>query len=368
MGIQELRSVWESMGETDPLWAVLTDATKRNGRWDVDEFMATGAGDVGWITERLAEAGLTLGKRVLDFGCGVGRLSNALAEHAPEVVGIDIAASMIEAAKKINRRPGQVEFVHYDGHELPFQDASFDSAISMIVLQHAPLPVQLGCLLELVRVIRPGGILALQIPSEQRAEVTQTRPEAPPQLAESAWRAGIEILTAPAAMLPRQRGTVRARVTNLSAEVWPKELELRLGNHWLAGGEVAVQDDGRTTLPNDVRPGEAIEVPLPVMAPETAGEYELELDVVQEFVAWWGGVSGLTARTPVLVREGSYLPVAAAEAEPVEIVDSIEMHPIHRDLVTRLFERCGCEVVRAIEDDRAGSSWVSYTYLVRRRS
>jgi ubiquinone/menaquinone biosynthesis C-methylase UbiE len=371
LGLQELRDSWESMGESDPLWAVLTDPGKRNGRWDVEEFMSTGVTDVGWIAEQVARLGLSLGKRVLDFGCGVGRLSNALAEHATEVVGVDIARSMIEVAKRVNRRPGQVDFVHYDGQTLPFANETFDGAISMIVLQHAPLAVQLGCLLELIRVIRPGGVLVLQIPSEPRAPETRPADAPPPQLAETAWRAGIEILTAPATMLPRQRGTVHARVTNLSTEVWPQALELRLGNHWLAEGQLAVQDDGRTTLPNDVRPGESIEVPLPVMAPDSPGGYELELDIVQEFVAWWGDVGGFTTRAPVEVRDGQYLPAeavpaAVSAAEPVEIVDSIEMHPIHRELVTRLFERCGCRVVEAIEDDRAGEAWESYTYVVQR--
>src|SRR3954468_6864411 len=83
MSFEQVRADWTRLGAEDPLWAVLVEDGKRGGRWDVDEFLALGRADVERARGILAEQGLpTTWNRVLDFGCGAGRLSQALAEHA----------------------------------------------------------------------------------------------------------------------------------------------------------------------------------------------------------------------------------------------------------------------------------------------
>src|SRR5438309_1075023 len=112
MTLDRLRSTWESLGRHDPLWAVLSDPAHRGGRWEFDEFLDTGREHAALVQRMVRNAGLSLGERVLDFGCGVGRLSNALAELAPRVVGVDIAVSMIEHARRVVRHPDRIGFVH----------------------------------------------------------------------------------------------------------------------------------------------------------------------------------------------------------------------------------------------------------------
>jgi SAM-dependent methyltransferase len=86
--------------------------------------MATGRESVRYLTELVQSHAMSLDGRVLDFGCGVGRMSNALAEQGLQVVGVDIAASMAERAKELNAHSDSLSFVTYAGGELPFPDNS----------------------------------------------------------------------------------------------------------------------------------------------------------------------------------------------------------------------------------------------------
>jgi SAM-dependent methyltransferase len=370
MAVDRLKSTWEDLGRTDPLWAVLTDPERRHGGWDVEEFLATAAAPVERVLAMLPGVGLSLGRRVLDFGCGAGRLSNALAAHTSEVVGIDIAQSMIDEANRINRHEDRVSFVSYDGGRLPFPDESFDSVVSLISIQHSPPAVQLACLVELQRVVRPGGALILQIP---------TRPALPAVMPTKGMRARIEITDLPTTIGAGQLAPVRATVTNVSEHTWGAGRLIRLGNHWHAGTEAVRWNDGRTDLPHDLVPGASVELELPVTAPDEPGTYELELDVVQEAVAWWAEHGGTTTRATVTVVADAVdvpdvAPVTAApevelEARPAargRDDGGMEMFGIDMNLVRLLFAHCGSEVVHVATDEHSGSEWESLTYVIRR--
>ncbi|MGQ0839914.1 methyltransferase domain-containing protein [Actinokineospora sp.] len=355
MSVEHLRSTWEQLGQDDPLWAVLSDPSRKGGNWDVDEFLSTGRHWVKHILDTLHGVSLDLGDRVLDFGCGVGRLSFALAEHAREVTGVDIAASMVEHAARLNHAPDRIRFAHYDGTRLPFPDASFDAVVSLIVLQHAPPAVQLACLVEVQRVVRPGGTLIVQIPAGRKP---------PLPLPLDAMRARIAVSPVPELLPAGAEHTATVTITNVGAAPWPLSQAIRVGNHWLADGEIAVVDDGRGELPSEVAPGATVEVELLVTAPPEPGRYELEFDLLQESVAWFGQVGSDTVRVPVEVVRA---PERVEEPESVtEGPAQMEMHAIPSALVRGVFEHCGCEVVAAIPDDLAGAEWESYTYLVRK--
>jgi 2-polyprenyl-3-methyl-5-hydroxy-6-metoxy-1,4-benzoquinol methylase len=103
-GLRRTRDAFEDLGQRDPLWAVLTATGKAGGRWDEAEFFQTGQVTIRALLNRLASLGLAPPRgRALDFGCGVGRLTQALAEYGREIVGLDIAASMVERARALNR-------------------------------------------------------------------------------------------------------------------------------------------------------------------------------------------------------------------------------------------------------------------------
>ncbi|MBB5895239.1 methyltransferase domain-containing protein [Kutzneria kofuensis] len=366
MALDRLKSTWEKLGRVDPRWAVLTDPDRRHGGWDTDEFLATAAAPIQRVRELTEAAGLSLGDRALDFGCGAGRLSNGLAAHVDTVVGVDIAQSMVDEAVKINRFPDRVSFTSYDGHRLPFDDESFDSVVSLISIQHSPPAVQLACLVEMHRVTRPGGVLVLQIPA---------RPNKPTSLAAEAMRAGIEPLDAPGTVGAGQTVMVRAKITNLSSAVWPAGQLIRLGNHWRAGEEPVRWNDGRTDIPHDIAPGASVEMQVPVAAPDEPGSYVLELDLVQEAVSWFAEAGGTSVRVPVeVVAAPVAAPVVVAPTEespaepPAQGRDDggMEMFGMDQNLVRLLFAHCGSDVVAAVPDDMAGSEWESYTYVIRR--
>jgi ubiquinone/menaquinone biosynthesis C-methylase UbiE len=160
----QVRRDWTTLGARDPLWAVSVSAGKRGGRWEVDEFLALGRRDVAAARARLADLGLpTTWERVLDFGCGAGRLSQALAEHADEVVGVDVSAPMLDTARALDRSGGRCRFVLNEAPDLHvFPSGSFDLVYSELVLQHLPRRVVADYLAEFVRVLRPGAIALVQ--------------------------------------------------------------------------------------------------------------------------------------------------------------------------------------------------------------
>lgn len=113
----------------------------------------------------LEYAGLKPGESVLDAGCGTGVLTMLVADAVGgggRVVGIDPAAKMIEVAKRNAREGGsRAEFRLATIEELPFEDESFDCALSSLMLHHLPPDLKIKGLREVVRVLRPGGRIVL---------------------------------------------------------------------------------------------------------------------------------------------------------------------------------------------------------------
>lgn len=165
--LKQLGADWDTLGKMDPLWAVISWPEKRGGKWDSEEFYGLGRSEVARLLEAARAAGLSLRHgRALDFGCGVGRLSEALAGHFDRVTGIDIAPSMVAYANEHSRSGGRVEYVVNDTGDLSrFEGGTFDCILSSITLQHVPREFIAGYLREFVRVLAPGGVLIFQLPS-----------------------------------------------------------------------------------------------------------------------------------------------------------------------------------------------------------
>ena len=159
---------WEELATFDPLWAILNAPGTRYGGWDRDAFFATGVDDVGFAIRRLEELGLPArGPRALDFGCGIGRLSRALAAHYDHVTGVDISSTMVDLARKENSDVQNVEFVYNAAPNLEIVgDARFDLVYTRGVLQHLPDHEAVRTFVhEFVRILVPGGVACLHIPT-----------------------------------------------------------------------------------------------------------------------------------------------------------------------------------------------------------
>lgn len=162
--LAKLRRVWGALGQDDPLWAVLSQRDKRGGRWHAQEFLATGQVEIDSQLAVLAASGYPLRRDLaVDFGCGAGRLSRALASHFGKVIGIDVSPSMISAARQLNADVANIEFRENPGAELAgIEDASVDLLFSHITLQHIPTPLAIGYVEEFFRILAPGGVAVFQ--------------------------------------------------------------------------------------------------------------------------------------------------------------------------------------------------------------
>jgi SAM-dependent methyltransferase len=165
--LDEVRRDWERLGREDPLWAVLMKPGTRHGGWDVEEFLATGRTEVDLALARLGELAPDLEvHRALDFGCGAGRITQALRRHAGHVVGVDVSASMLDVARRLDR-DGRCTFVLNTSDDLElFGDGEFDLAYSSLVLQHLPPAAARTFLAELGRVVQPGGAVVVQVATQ----------------------------------------------------------------------------------------------------------------------------------------------------------------------------------------------------------
>ena len=108
------------------------------------------------------------GGTVVEVGCGIGRITRALARRCERVVAVDVSAEMLDRARAENPGLDNVEWLHGDGESLAgVGDASADGVFSHVVFQHIPDPaVTLGYVAEMGRVLRPGGWAAFQVSTD----------------------------------------------------------------------------------------------------------------------------------------------------------------------------------------------------------
>jgi SAM-dependent methyltransferase len=115
------------------------------------------------LPETQRELAAQPGERVLDLA-SPKLLALALARAGAEVLSVDQLESEIEAWRKLTAGEPRLELETGDGRALRFDDASFDAAYSVSVLEHIPEPGDEEALRELARVTRPGGRVVITLP------------------------------------------------------------------------------------------------------------------------------------------------------------------------------------------------------------
>ena len=122
-------------------------------RYDLVNRLMTFRMDVGWRRTTVARLDLPVGARVLDLACGTGDLCRELAASDLRPVGVDLSFGMLAAART------SAPLVHADVLRLPVPDGQADGATCGFALRNF---VDLGAFfVELARVVRPGGRIAL---------------------------------------------------------------------------------------------------------------------------------------------------------------------------------------------------------------
>ena len=140
------------------------------------------------------------------------------------------------------------------------------------------------------------------------------RSHTPSALPDDGFKATISLVDPPAKLRAGEKATIQVKVKNASGILWyargakvndssDTKFILAAGDRWFnAADEKLVTDmDGRHGLNKDLRPGEETEIPLTITAPKEPGDYILEVDLVQEQVAWFHDKGSPTARTKVTV-------------------------------------------------------------------
>lgn len=114
------------------------------------------------VIDALAERGrVTPTARVVDVGTGTGFVAAGLAGRAATVIGVDNSPAMLDVAADNLAALGTTNVTLANGEvdRLPLPDDSVDVAVANMVLHHAPEPAAM--LIEMARVVRPGGTIAI---------------------------------------------------------------------------------------------------------------------------------------------------------------------------------------------------------------
>ena len=142
---------------------------------------------------------------------------------------------------------------------------------------------------------------------------TQQPPTEPVALPGNGFKAELALVEPPQKLRSGQKETVRVKIKNASDVMWwaqgapmntrsDNKFYIAAGNRWLkSDGTLLTDMDGRYGIGKDLKPGEETEVPLLITAPKDPGDYILEVDLVQEQVAWFRDKGSPTVKAKVTV-------------------------------------------------------------------
>ena len=168
-------AVWSGLGEADAHWSVLTEERFRARRLDAASLAAfheTGEGEGRRLDAWLRRSGVSLPADGVcaEYGCGVGRITRALARRVRRVLAFDVSAPHLHAAATDLAASGigNVELLQVRG---PANLAALDGVdlfYSVISLQHSPPPVIMDVLRRAFAGLNPGGCAFFQVPTYAR--------------------------------------------------------------------------------------------------------------------------------------------------------------------------------------------------------
>lgn len=365
MDLADLQRHWDAFGRIDPFWAILTDPDRRGNRWNPAEFFETGRQEMEAHFARAAALGVPAARRRgLDFGCGAGRLTQPLALHVERVVGVDVAPSMIELARRHNAHGARCEYLVNDRPDLSiFANASFDIVYTGRVLQHMEPRYAEAYVSDFVRVLASGGYLSFDLPSEHGFFPEDAAPAARPA---GTYRAAIRVLTAPSALPPGGEAHVKVEAVNVGILTFTSG-DVNIGNHWAReDGSIVVRDDARGQMELPWAPGDVRQVEVAVTAPADSGTYRLQFDVVEEGVTWFADAGSPIVEATVVV--GTESPIVARPVPeprtPSDLEPAMEMHAVPRQRVEALLAEAGARLLDVRRVYHAGPTWLTFRYDV----
>lgn len=160
---------WRTWGDVNPYFGVISDPKFLSANLSNDslhDFFATGEHHVEHVYS-VIRSGIRPGfqpARVLDYGCGVGRLVVPLARRSRAVVGVDVSPGMLAQARENCKKFAvtSARLLNFDEFD-SLEPCSFDLVHSFIVFQHIPVPRGELILKKLITLIAEGGVGAIHL-------------------------------------------------------------------------------------------------------------------------------------------------------------------------------------------------------------
>jgi 2-polyprenyl-3-methyl-5-hydroxy-6-metoxy-1,4-benzoquinol methylase len=104
--VRALGRKWDRLARFNAMWAILTGPETLNGTWTDQVFFESGKNEIANALQQIAALGVSLRREAaFDFGCGIGRITQALSEHFETCHGVDVSSRMIRVARSHNRFP-----------------------------------------------------------------------------------------------------------------------------------------------------------------------------------------------------------------------------------------------------------------------
>jgi len=158
-----MKETWNTLAKQDAMHYIATGRP----HWTLDEFLDSGKTAVQQLLEAVGHRPDPTDS-VIEVGCGIGRMSFALARLFREVIAVDVSEEMINQANNLKSQLGyqNVRFICNNGRDLSFlPSSSCDLGVSFAVFQHLPdQRLIVEYIHELGRVVRTGGHVLFQLP------------------------------------------------------------------------------------------------------------------------------------------------------------------------------------------------------------
>lgn len=162
MDPERMRKDWNRRANENAMHYIMTGRAD----WDYEDFMATGEADVKRFVDPFLERyGVARLGSILELGCGIGRMTLALAARFDRVDAFDVSDEMIERARTLHKDKSNIRFQVCNGRDLKScPSLAYDMVFSYIVLQHIPDPeIIYNYCREFGRLLKSNGVFLFQV-------------------------------------------------------------------------------------------------------------------------------------------------------------------------------------------------------------